>query len=126
VASFGSMPHDLLVFEAMQPPLDSIFLDGVVIVQMMAVGAACTFGKYFDIVCQPFNLEQLESSSRVDIIWDVYWKDSLQSTTREKRESGTQLNYFHPLIPSNWQSFLCLDDKKQALLHTYSTRSYFA
>ena len=76
------------VFEAKQPPVDAIILDGAVAVQMMTLGAARTFGKYVDMEFQPFILKQLESASKIDIVCGVYWKDSLKSATREKRGSG--------------------------------------
>ena len=99
-----------------QPPVDAIILDGAVAVQMMAPGAARTFGQYFDMVFQPFILKQLESASRIDIVWDVYRKDSLKSATREKRGSGRRRKVFPSThIPSNWQSFLRVDDNKTDL-----------
>ena len=42
------------------------------------------------MVFQPLIVKQQESESRIDIVWDVYRKDSLKSATREKRGSGTQ------------------------------------
>lgn len=72
-----------------QPSLDAIILDGAVAIQMMAPGAACTFSEYFDMVFQPFILKQFESASRIHIVWNVCWKDSLKSATREKRGSLT-------------------------------------
>ena len=65
---------------------------------------------------EPFILKQLESASRIDILWDVYRKDSLKSATREKRGSGTRRKVFPSTrIPSNWQSFLRVDDNKTEL-----------
>ena len=70
-------------------------------------------GGYVDIVFQPFILKQRESASRIDIVWGVYRKDSLESATREKRGSGTRRKVFPSTrIPSNWQSFLRADDNK--------------
>ena len=104
------------VSEPKQPPVDAIILDVPVAVQMMAPGAACIFGDYVDMVFQPFILKQLESVSRIDIVWDVYRKDSLRSATRKKRGSGTRRKVFPSTrIPSNWQSFLRVDDNKTEL-----------
>ena len=83
---------------------------------MMAPGVALTFGEYFGVVFQSFILKQLESASRIDIVWDVYRKDSLKIATREKRGSGTRRKVFPSThIPSNWQSFLDVDDNKAVL-----------
>ena len=46
----------------------------------------------------------------------MYRKDSLKSATREKRGSGTRRKVFPSTrIPSNWQSFLRVDDNKTKL-----------
>ena len=67
------------------------------------------------MVFQRFILKQLESASRISIVSDVYRKDSIKSTRREKRGSATQQKVYilsSPRIPSNWQSFLRVDDNK--------------
>ena len=88
----------IYVSEAKQPPVDAIILDGAVAVQMMAPGAARAFGEFVDMVFQPFILKQLESA-RIDIVLDVYRKDSLKSATREETRSGTPQKVF----PSTWR-----------------------
>ena len=56
--------ENINVPEAKQPPVDAIIPYGAVVVQIMAPGAARTFGEYVDMVLQPFTLKQLELASR--------------------------------------------------------------
>ena len=39
-------------------------------------------------VLVPYVTSELERSSRVDLVWDVYLKDSLEMTARENRGTG--------------------------------------
>ena len=107
------------VSEAEQLPVDAIsILKGAGAVQMMAPGAACTFGENVnvDMLFQPFILKQLEQASRIYIVWDVYLKVSLNSATREKRGYGTRRKVFPSTrIPSDKRSFLRVDDNKTEL-----------
>ena len=36
----------------------------------------------------PYVKKQLESATRVDVVWDTYVPDSLKESTREKRGKG--------------------------------------
>lgn len=106
------------VVEAKQPSVDAIILDGAVAVQMLTPGAACTFQEYIDTVFMSFINKLLESANRIDIVWDVYLEDSLKSGTREKRGSGTRRKVLPSTrIPSNWRSFLRVDDNKTELFY---------
>lgn len=85
-----------------QPSFDAVVIDGAVAVQMLMPDTARTFQEYVDAVFKPYISKQLESSNRVDIVWDVYKQDSLKSTTREKRGSGQRrkagaLLHSHPV-----------------------------
>ena len=78
--------------------MDAIILDGAVAVQMMEPGATCTLGDNVDMVFQPFTLKQLESASRIDFVWVVYQKDSLEIATRGERDLVRDERYFRPLV----------------------------
>ena len=50
---------------------------------------------------------------RVDVVFDVYLKDSLKSETRERRGSGTRISVRETTpIWGKWQQFLRDDDSK--------------
>lgn len=100
------------------PTVDAIVLDGAVITQMLNPGTARTFQDYAVTIFNPFIIKKLERAKRVDIIWDVYKDDSLKAGTREKRGKGTRRKVLpSTVIPSNWQSFLRVDQNKVELFH---------
>ena len=70
------------------PAVDAKIIDGAVLVQMLSPGTATTFQDYAASIFVPYVVNQLQSSKRVDILWDVYQKDSLKKATRQKRGSG--------------------------------------
>ncbi len=47
-----------------------------------------TFDQYADQVFLPYVMKQLESSRRVDVVWDKYIPTSIKESTREKRGKG--------------------------------------
>ena len=70
--------------------IDAKVLDGAAIVHMVRPGACRTFEEYSKQMFLPYITSQLETVSRVDIIWDRYLTDSLKQSTRERR---TQWHY---------------------------------
>ena len=90
--------------------------DGAVIVQMLPPKTALTFDEYFNAVFAPYVMKQLESVSRVDLVWDVYVAESLKQSAREKRGSGQRRKVFPSTrIPSDWKGFLRVDQNKDEL-----------
>ncbi len=59
--------------------------------------------------------------SRVDLVWDSYIENSLNSFTREKRGSGAR-SWVQPTaqIPMKWSEFLCVDTNKVELFSMLS------
>ena len=70
------------------PVVDAKFLDGAAVVQMLHPGTARTFQDYADMVFNSYISSQLQSANQIDIVWDVYIRDSLKATTRENRGKG--------------------------------------
>ena len=71
-----------------------------------------------------YILRHLESESRINIVWRVCRKDSLKSATRAMRGSGKQrevLTSTH--IPSNWQSFVHVDENKTELFYLHAQQA---
>ena len=81
-SSFVSEPQNT-------PEVDAIILDGAAIVQMLNPGTAKVFQDYADLVFEPYIYTRLDKTSRADVVWDVYVKDSLrgQPDRKEKRVS---------------------------------------
>ena len=66
------------------PLVETQFMDGAAVVQILNPGTAKTFLDYVEQVFLPYVSAQLENTTRVDIVWDVYQIDSLKGTTRQK------------------------------------------
>ena len=68
------------------PTVDTLILDGAAIVNMLRPGSAKTFQDYANIIVLPYIQSRLRNVSRIDVVWDVYRKDSLMLETGEERE----------------------------------------
>ena len=98
------------------PAVDAKIIDGAVLVQMLSPGIAMTFQDYAASIFVPYVVNQLQSSKRVDIVWDVYQKDILKKATRQKRGSGLRRRVeASSKIPGNWNAFLRVDENKTEL-----------
>ena len=72
-----------------QPDIDSIILDGAIIVQMLLLPKTSrTIDKYFSTMFAPYILQLLQKAQRIDIVWDIYKDDSLKKSLRDKRGVG--------------------------------------
>ena len=75
-------------------------------------------------IFQPFITSSLGKVKRLDVIWDRYLANSLKQSTREKRmHSGTaqrQRVLSDSPIPSNWESFLRIEENKDELFRYLS------
>ena len=72
------------------PPdyFDSKMLDGSAVVHFLSTSGAKTFSKYASKVFLPFIFKQLQTTSRLDVIWDRYISCSIKEMTRIHRGSG--------------------------------------
>ncbi|KAK3877040.1 hypothetical protein Pcinc_018219 [Petrolisthes cinctipes] len=109
--------------DAASPPVEVMILDGAAIVNMLAPGNAKTFSGYASLVFLPCITSQLQHTSRMDIVWDEYFPDSLKTDTRKKRGKGTRRRVEpSSSIPGNWQAFLRIDKNKVELFAFLATR----
>ena len=93
--------------------VDAIILDGVVVVHMLHPGTAKTFQEYAGFVFGPYISSQIDKTSRVDVVWDVYLLESLKRTTRQKRGKGVRRRVSpSTTIPKSRKDFLRVDDNK--------------
>ena len=98
------------------PVADATILDGAAVVQMLNPGTSRTFQEYGERVFAPYIYAQLEKSSRIDLVWDVYLPDSLKASTREKRGKGTRKRTApSTVMPKNWKDFLRVNENKTEL-----------
>lgn len=61
-------------------------------------------------------MQKLQSSSRLDLVWDTYRADSLKASARAKRGKGVRRRVTaEGAIPSSWENFLREDTNKTQL-----------
>ena len=103
------------------PDVDAKIVDGSVVVNMLQPKASSTFGDYAADVFLPYLIKLLQTSSRLDVVWDLYIEGSLKSSTREKRGSGSRI-IIKSTTPTtkSWQSFLRVDENKTELYNYLS------
>lgn len=83
---------------------------------MIEPSANTTFAEYANNKILPYISEALATVARVDVVFDVYIRDSLKLGTREKRGKGVRRKIADDVkIPSNWKSFLRVDENKTEL-----------
>ena len=106
------------------PTVDAIILDGAVAVHMLHPGTAKIFQEYADFVFGPYIFSQIDKTSRVDVVWDVYLPESLKGTTRQKRGKGVRRRVSpSTTILKRWKDFLRVDDNKTELLNSLPNMS---
>lgn len=100
------------------PEVDAKILDGSVIVNLLPPKSCSTFDDYAEKVFLPYIHRNLQSTKRLDVVWDRYVANRLKNSVRQKRGSGNRIivNSYTP-VPKNWQSFLRVDQNKDELYH---------
>lgn len=89
------------------PLFDCKIFDGAAVVHFLSPKTTNTFADYADQVFIPFFLQQLEGTSRVDLVWDRYLANSIKGLTREHRGSGVRIKVSsQSKIPKKWEDFL--------------------
>lgn len=113
----GCLESNIKIEDKATPPAAEVkVLDGAALVHFLPLHDCRTFGDYANEVFLPYVTSQLENSSRVDLVWDIYRKDSLKLTARENRGTGARRRVLPKVkLPSNWQNFLRNDENKDEL-----------
>ena len=96
------------------PVADATILDGAAVVQMLNPGTSRTFQEYGESVFAPYISAQLEKSSRINLVWDVYVPASLKPQP-ERRGEWVPGKGWLLLLPKNWKDFLWCDENKTKL-----------
>ena len=87
---------------------DVKILDGAAVVHFLPTNSITTFDDYASSVFIPYIVKNLESSKRVDVVWDTYITSSIKESVREKRGKGIRRKVAgQNKVPSNWPDFLC-------------------
>eukprot|EP00794_Sanderia_malayensis_P014494 gene14494-16001_t len=98
------------------PAADIMIIDGAALINGLPPIRGTTFKQYASDKFLPFLGQKLRDVKRLDVVFDVYVKDSLKSTARSHRGEGSRKrvkdNY---IVPANWNSFLRHSDNKTEL-----------
>ena len=98
-------------------------LDGAAIVYLLSPTNATTFDEYASNVFIPYIKKQLDTSERIDVVWDTYVTNSIKESTREKRGKGIRRKVAGKnKIPKNWPDFLRDSINKQELFYFLSSK----
>ena len=102
---------------------DINILDGAAVVHFLSTTSISTFNDYAGSVFIPHIMKKLESSKRVDVVWDTYIADSMKESVRERRGKGIRRKVIGKnKIPSNWPDFLRDSTNKQELFNFLSNK----
>ena len=103
------------------PIVDAKIIDGSAIVHMLPPKECRTFHDYSEKRFLPYIVREAQSVQRLDVVWDTYNQNSLKASTRQMRGTGIRLVFKDSTtIPSNWQSFLRVDENKVELFNFLS------
>jgi len=85
------------------PVTTCIVLDGAAIVQMLTPAASKTCEEYAHQIFIPYMSTKLQIMSRLDLVSDTYFADSLKGSTRAKRGQSVRRRVVAAAaIPGNW------------------------
>jgi len=101
------------------PATDTYIIDGSALIQMLRPeGDIATFEEYISKIVTPYVLRKAPFYKRVDIVFDVYLKNSIKGSTREKRGIGYRVEVSNQaFLPSqcSWSNFLRKGENKSTL-----------
>ena len=96
------------------PVYDCKIFDGAASVYALPSTTVSTFNSYAEHIFIPFIENHLQTSKRVDIVWDTYKDNSIKDSTRVKRGKGQRRKVTGEIkIPPNWEAFLQDNTKKK-------------
>jgi len=106
------------------PPLyDCKIFDRAGVVHALPSTTVSTCDSHAENVFIPFFLNHLQSSKRVDIVWDTYKTNSINDSTRRKRGKGQRRKITGDTkIPPNWRTFLQDNTNKKGLFALLTSR----
>ena len=99
-----------------QPNADSVIIDGAALINAKSPGVSKTFDDYAAEIIIPHIESYARKHSRIDVVFDIYWPDSLKGETRQKRGTGVRRKVTgNSRPPKSWSNFLRCDEKKTEL-----------
>ena len=106
------------VFNEPSSFIDAKLLDGAAVVHLLPTTNVVTFNEYADQVFLPYISKQLESCTRVDVVWDRYLPNSIKESTREKRGKGIRRKVSgNTKLPRKWAEFYVIPQINKSCLN---------
>ena len=107
-----------------QPKVPAVVLEGSVLVNLAKPKKNQSFKDYATDVFYPQIRKQMNeySAQRVGAVFDTYKDQSLKASTQVKRGKVIRRKVLDKsVVPTNWRSFLRLDQNKTELFRYLST-----
>ena len=107
-----------------QPKVPAVVLEGLVLVNLAKPKKNQSFKDYATDVFYPQIRKQMNeySAQRVGTVFDTYKDQSLKASTQVKRGKVIRRKVLDKsVVPTNWRSFLRLDQNKTELFRYLST-----
>ena len=105
------------------PSADVVVIVGSLMIRLLKPETSVTFKDYAEDIVLPYLQSWLQNVSRIDIVWDEYFEDSLKTACREARGKGLRRHVtLATKIPKNFPAFLRDEENKKelfALLASY-------
>ena len=106
------------------PTVDSLVIDGASLVYSKQPGQSRTFDDYANDIILPHIKSLAQSHLRVDVVFDVYYDDSLKGETRRKCSIGSRRKVTgNTRPPKSWNTFLRCDENKTELFGLFSRQN---
>ncbi len=100
--------------------------DGAALVHHHSAKQVATFEGYASNVFLPHITRQLETCTKVDVVWDSYFSDSIKAAMREKRGKGVRMKVASKSrVLQSWIGFLRDDSNKKELFQFLTQKIHF-
>ena len=99
-----------------RPDVQMFILDGAASISMIKPGTSDSFNDYISTIMVIIRSQFSGEVVQVDMVNEIYRKESLKSGTRQKRGKDTRKRVEGKnKVQGNWQEFLRMDDNKSEL-----------
>jgi hypothetical protein len=96
-----------------EPVADTLIIDGAALVNSKPSNVSATFDDYANDVIVPCIESYAQRHPRINVVFDVYYGDSLKVETRKKRGTGARQKVTgNSRPPKSWNTFLRCDQNK--------------
>ena len=108
--------ENIIDMPSSEPVADTLIIDGTALVNSKPPNVSATFDDYANDVIVPYIESYAQRHSRIDVVFDVYYDDSLKGETRKKRGTGARRKVTgNSRPPKSWNTFLMCDQNKTEL-----------